>query len=199
MKASKGKRGFIDTDENLVIAELLCRYANNEPSFEATGYSLDKGIFLFGNFGSGKTLMLESMLELRRFLGFKVGSKSCRDINKEFQEVDPYTKKKRGYSVIKNFIDKYDKVERMFDDLGEEETTVNDFGNNISVMTIILGDRYKGMKNGVVTHCTSNDSRDEIEAEYGGRLGSRLHSMFNFIGLGTTKDSRDFRKDYEKK
>ena len=94
---------------------------------------------------------------------------------------------------LQTFQNKSDKVERIFDDLGEEETTVKHFGNKICIMGTILSERYKGFPD-VKTHITTNVSREQLPDLYGGRIDSRVYEMFNMILLGASSDSIDHRK-----
>src|SRR6476620_3443243 len=52
----QGKGPFALDEENLKVYQLLALYFSNDPRFEAEGYSLRKGIYLFGEIGCGKTL-----------------------------------------------------------------------------------------------------------------------------------------------
>lgn len=194
LSKSFGKTGFQFDKENEIVVELLCQYINKEIAFEKDGRSLNKGIWLYGNFGSGKTLMMEAFLVMKKKCGDPIGIQTCNDINMRFTEVDKFTGKAQKFEAVKVFANKHDKVERIFDDLGEEEITLNDYGNKICLMAYILGERYKGFGNGVVTHITTNLTKEEVANDYGGRIESRTMEMFNFIKLGSSVDSIDYRK-----
>lgn len=199
LKKSFGKRGFIIDKENEPVVELICQYFNRETVFEAEGRSLNKGLWIAGNFGSGKTLLMEAYVEMKRQAGDLVGIQTCVDMNTRFTDIDKFTGKPQKFDAIKAFANKNDKTERVFDDLGEEEITLNDYGNKICLMAYILGERYKGFPNGVVTHVTTNLTNEQVSRDYGGRIESRTMEMFNVIILGGRVDSIDYRKQNNKK
>ena len=165
-------------------------YMNKEIEFEDKGYSFNKGLWLSGNFGTGKTQMLLAYRSMIKNVGFQ----SCNDMNMRFVKKDEFTNQTARFDGIKAFANKMDRKEKIFDDLGEEETTVMDFGNKVCVMAHIISERYKGLKHGCLTHITTNLTRSQISEIYGGRIESRMNEMFNIINLGSKIDSVDYRK-----
>ena len=82
-----------------------------------------------------------------------------------------------------------------FDDLGEEEPTIQHYANAICVMAFLLSERYRRwLSLGVLTHVTTNKSFKELEEVYGARISSRVIEMFNTIVLGGSQDASDRRK-----
>jgi len=191
LENSHGKKGLVLDPEIENVIDLICMYYNKEIEFENKGYSLNKGIWLCGNFGTGKTLI---MLAYKELVKTNVGFKSCVEMNGAFLKKDEFTNQRAGFDGIKAFTNKEDKVQRIFDDLGEEETTLNDYGNKICVMAHILSERYKSFKSGCITHITTNLTKKEISEVYGGRIESRVMEMFNIITLGSKITSTDYRK-----
>jgi len=165
-------------------------YINKEIEFEEMGYSFNKGLWICGNFGTGKTQMILTYKSMIKNCGFI----SCNDMNMRFLKVDEYNGKVQRFNGIKGFTNITDKREKIFDDLGEEETTIMDYGNKFCVMAHVLGERYKGLRDGVITHITTNLTKNQITEIYGGRIESRVNEMFNVIKLGSKIDSRDYRK-----
>lgn len=190
LKSSHGKRGLVIDAETEKAINLICMYMNREIEFEDEGYSFHKGIWLCGNFDTGKTQMMLVYKSMMKEVGFQ----SCNDINMRFIKKDEFTNQTQRFDGIKAFANKFDLKEKIFDDLGEEETTVMDFGNKICVMAHIISERYKGLKDGCITHITTNLSRSQISEIYGGRIESRMNEMFNIINLGSKMDSVDYRK-----
>lgn len=191
------KRGKTLTlnDEIKRAINLICQYMNNEQEFLVNeGFSFQKGLWLYGAFGSGKTVLMYTYREVKRIL-FKeiVGFKTCVEMNEAFMHFDKDAGKINGELGIKTFTDKNDPKERIFDDLGEEETTVQNFGNKFCVMGKILTERHKGFPK-TKTHITTNLSRSSLPEHYGGRVDSRVYEMFNLIVLGKSRDSIDHRK-----
>jgi len=195
MEASKGKRKLILDPETKQAIELVCQYANQEPEYEKEGRDLNKGLWLCGNFGSGKTQLMNAFKEIKTQIGDKVGIQTCGAMNSRFMKRDEMNGEPARYEGIKFFINPHDKVERIFDDLGEEETTVVDFGNRICIMAHILNERYKWKGNGVITHITTNLTMDQVKEIYGGRIESRIAEGFNIMKLGSKTTSTDYRKE----
>ena len=193
---SKGSRSLVLDDEFERAVTLVSMYTNNDPNFEKESdqFSLNKGLWIAGNFGSGKTILIETYKDARSFFGIKVGIQTCVDMNLRFMKVNEISREKARYEGIKTFSNKFDQTERIFDDLGEEETTINDYGTKVSVMAHIISERYKGMRNGCKTHITTNLSMTQIRERYGGRIESRVSEMFNVIYLGSKSTSKDYRK-----
>lgn len=199
LKNSFGVRGLELNSENERAIELVCQYFNREKKFNEQGsdqeFSFYKGLWFYGNFGSGKTLIVDTYREISKLFKKEiVGIKTCQQMNEAFMKVDPAAAKMEGMNGIKAFCNKFDPNERIFDDLGEEETTIQSYGNKFSVMAHILSERHKGSRNGVLTHVTTNLSKQQISKHYGGRIESRIFEMFNMIKLGASSDSIDYRK-----
>lgn len=193
---SGGDRNLILTDEMIDAVELVCQYMNTEPKLlKNEGWGFAKGLWIYGAFGSGKTILMLTYREVRRRLfQTKCGFKTCVEMNDAFLKMDVYTNKIHGMHAIKNFCDRSDPVERIFDDLGEEETTVNHYGNKFCIMAQILSERHKGFPK-TKTHVTTNLRKDQVGEMYGGRIDSRMYEMFNFIRLGGSSNSIDHRKN----
>lgn len=196
MVSSRETQGLILDDEMSNAIELICQYVNREKVFEKDGKSLYKGLWLEGNFGSGKTILIKTYKDVYETINkdSTVGIRSCVDMNSAFMRVDKGSGKVDRYFGIQQYANKFDKIERIFDDLGEEETMIFDFGNRICVMAHILSERYKGFNSGVVTHITTNLTLEEVSSAYGGRIESRINEMFNVITVGGSSSSRDYRK-----
>tara|TARA_R110002153_G_scaffold32752_10_gene99089 strand:+ start:1808 stop:2440 length:633 start_codon:yes stop_codon:yes gene_type:complete len=196
LESSNGERGLILDPEMEKAIQLVSKYANNDPNFKKGGkdYSLRKGLWIGGNFGSGKTQLIKTFKDAKKSFGVSVGFQTCVDMNMAFLKKDEFNNQVARFDGIKTFANKFDKTQRIFDDLGEEETQILDFGNKICIMSHILSERYKGFNQGTLTHITTNLSLEQIRKEYGGRIESRINEMFNVIILGSKADSPDYRK-----
>lgn len=137
---------------------------------------------------------MQAYADIKKRLGVRVGFIACNDLNVKYMENDPFTGKQKKYEGINSFTAKKSTAEWIFDDLGEEEVTINDYGNKISIMAYIFGERYKNRATGGLSHVTTNLDIDEVEHDYGGRIGSRTFEIFNMIKLGCTEQSVDYRK-----
>lgn len=179
---------FVLDDHARDIFKLLCQYFTNNSEFEKSGYSLKKGLFLFGNIGCGKTTMMR-LFQRNVTNDFYVIS--CRQVADEYTKFGADTLEK--YSVLKEVYphEHYgQKVQGIcFDDLGTEKNKKY-FGNEINVMEDIFQNRYDKRLIGK-THLTSNLSGEEIDEMYGPRVRSRLREMCNVIQF--SKDAPDRR------
>lgn len=192
---SDNKRNLILDKETLNAVNNISLYIARDKRFEKNGFSLKKGLWIYGNFGSGKSQIMESYMDIKNFLKEKCTMTSCEDMNRKFLDVDKYSGKAQGYGGISKLASQYDiGVERIFDDLGEEEVSINNFGNKVSVMAYTLKERHKGRRNGVVTHITTNLTEKQVKEDYGERCYSRTKESFNFIPLGSKANSVDYRK-----
>ena len=196
LEKSKGFKGLEPNPEILKAIDLICQYLNNEKEFlSVEGRSFSKGLWLYGSFGSGKTALISAYREAKRVLfNETVGLKTCVDMNDAFMCFDVDTNERARYQGIQKFASKIDIKEKIFDDLGAEETTVQDYGNKLCIMNYILTERHKGYPS-VKTHVTTNLTRSQVDDYYGGRLESRMYEMFNIIKLGGSVDSIDHRKN----
>jgi energy-coupling factor transporter ATP-binding protein EcfA2 len=194
-KMSDGKKNLVLNDEIERAIDLVCAYANNEPKFEEEGFDFSKGIMLVGKTGSGKTLLMRALYAWRKAqLQKPIAWHNCKQVNVRFLEIDAHTGKHRGFYGVKDFCSiKFD-CEKIFDDLGKEETFVQNYGNKISIMDYVLDQRYDSRKTCGRTHITTNLSFSSIQQKYGSRLESRCHQLFNVIKLGTEENSVDHRK-----
>jgi DNA replication protein DnaC len=190
LKSSHGKKGLIMDSETENAINVICMYINKETELEKLGYSFHKGLWLCGNFGTGKTQMILAYMQMVQNCSFV----SCNDMNMNFIRVDKFTNQVQRFEGIKNFANQRDTKEKIFDDLGEEETTVMDYGNKICIMAHIISERYKGLRDGCITHVTTNLTRAQVLEVYGGRIESRMNEMFNVITIGSKIDSKDYRK-----
>lgn len=169
-----GKKWMVDKHSKPVIENII-RYFICDPAGE---YDLSKGLYLFGDVGRGKTFLMRVMqvfcqavpIEKRKFK-----TANCADIVDELL----FLKDNAG------LMDKYVNNDTwLFDDMGNEPGAVKSYGNEILPMERILIQRYVKFVNGFcITHVTSNDTPEELEAKYGTRLADRATEMFNFIFL----------------
>jgi predicted ATPase len=189
----------VDKDNERAIW-LLTAYFTGNQIFESEGFSLDKGIYLKGPVGTGKTTLMEVFRELtlkgKRKRVFQIIS--TRDLSKLFANQgfkaleifgkSSFRKKSTGYgeSIL------YDQpINRCFDDFGLEDNAAKFYGQSANVMAEIILDRYEMYRqHHMVTHVTTNlGSGDDVERIYGDRVRSRMREMFNDIEL-TGNDRR---------
>ena len=168
------------------IYKLLIYFIKDQKKALELGLDLNKGIMLSGPIGCGKTSLMHL---IKPFIhpkqDYKI--KTCREVSFEFA--------KNGYEALNSYTLKSNNQNRLsgycFDDLGAEQQ-IKHFGNDCNVMAEILLTRYEEfIRNGSITHITTNLSASEIEKAYGNRVRSRLRQMFNLVTFGTnTRDKR---------
>lgn len=188
---------FVIDNENEPEIKKIVAYFFGDPDFEQMGdnYSLNKGLFIFGNTGSGKSVIMKIMASDHFKLIRKRSVVSVLAVQNDFVD--------SGYAGLRKYTEGsfYDyhptqfdtekrPVEYCFDDIGSEELNSKHYGNNINVMELILIKRYNFFQDhGMITHLTSNLFLEQIEKFYGSRIESRFSELFNIICMAG-KDRR---------
>lgn len=138
----------------------------------------EKGLWLHGSIGSGKTTMLEIV---RRF---------CHDVRPRFEGNEYSFRTSNAIEVCGEFSQKgFEGIEtyitsrrQAFDELGSETIPTGYYGNALNVFQYILQRRYDNLGSSF-THVTTNITEDEISVYYGPRIYDRCKEMFNFVEL----------------
>lgn len=185
----KGKELFsskftIEAADHLILHRLICYFCCDTISANKLDIDLEKGIFITGPVGCGKT----SLMNLMRFLQpvpHRFVVKSCRDLSFEFM--------KDGYDTVLKYshrsFEYHNPKVYCFDDLGAEHS-LKFYGNECNIMAEILLSRYDlFVSRKLITHITTNLSATEIESAYGIRVRSRMRSLFNLLAF-TSPDKR---------
>lgn len=135
-----------------------------------------KGLWLYGNIGTGKSTMLKAVQRFcrvvrrpepdRNFYWIPVANaiQVCADFSQE------------GYTGIDEYIDN---KRYAFDELGSETIPSSYYGNRENVFQYILQRRYE-LPQGL-TLVTTNLAVDQIAELYGPRIYDRCKEMFNFV------------------
>jgi energy-coupling factor transporter ATP-binding protein EcfA2 len=202
----------IETDGEFArVLKLLSLYFAGDLAFEEyeDGYSLQKGLLLWGHVGCGKTTLMQ-LYNLNPKQSYQMVS--CRTVVNDFRRdgvagIDRFSKPELEH-IGANYYFGQKLMGTCFDDLGTEENAAS-FGNRSNVLADVLLDRYDTCirvvetKNdeGTVTdakryrdytHVTTNLKPEQIEADYGTRLRSRFREMFNLVVFHP--DSKDMRR-----
>jgi DNA replication protein DnaC len=161
---------FQITENNKTILNALFQYVHNCGVLEN-----QKGIWLYGEIGTGKTTLLKILAEYQRKLGFGFKCVNCATISARYAAY--------GIEVLnENTFNETNRgccpIERGFDELGRETIPAKYYGNELNIMQHILQLRYD-LK--VKTHITTNIYPDMIETLYGAHIYDRAREMFNFI------------------
>lgn len=166
-------------DDNRSILNNLYYYAHGYGDLDPK-----KGIFFYGEPGTGKSTLMKILAEYQRVLGNGFKCVNCASVAAYFASygIDSLNEHtwNDGYKGI-------NPVERGFDELGRETLPAKHYGNEVNVMQHIFQIRYD-MK--VKTHATTNLSLEEVEQKYGSHIYDRAIEMFNFIEV----NGESFRK-----
>ncbi len=175
---------YVIDEENKAVVNFVLMYFGYAPLPEGVCRNTpahSKGLLLAGNYGSGKSVLLEVHKKMKwKNNAFRMVS--AHEIVAKY-DAD-------GEAGIKTYLS----GNLAIDDLGTEELG-RYYGKQEDVLKRILELRYILFKReGKKTHATTNLDINEITERYGARIGSRLNEMFNILYLGAKADSRDFRK-----
>lgn len=148
------KVGYIidQTNEN-AIKKLYKRITSKENS--------SKGILLCGSFGCGKSILMTAFFYFcnqyaikYKTTKFKIFDSKCQDFSDKINEI-----------VI-------------IDEIGRENTTVKDYGNETTPFIDYLLTRYK---RGQLTFGISNFNMQDLTDKYGKYITDRFNEMFEII------------------
>lgn len=128
----------------------------------------EKGVYLYGAYGVGKSLIMQPFMNL-----LKVKQKTSISLVAEYNETEQFKQYCTG--------DWY------FDDLGAEKLPKFFKAGSEPLMTEVLQERYSKTNQGHDTGKTfvsSNLNPEYFKEMYGARVASRMNEMFNIIQLG---------------
>lgn len=148
----------------------------------------NKGIFLYGEIGCGKTSTMKIfetwLRRLQRPNKFSIYS--IRQIEKAFN-LNSYIGLEKY--ITNPIINEY-RVEvstpynLCIDDAGTESEITANFSQKINVFRELILDRYElFIENKIKTHVTTNLTLEQIKERYDSRITDRLKEMFNFVKL----------------
>lgn len=162
-----------------IFGELVKYFTGNESKLNA-----NKGIYLYGPVGRGKTLIMQSLMVMCAAIEKKLEAAGEKYSSQKFQIIN-------AKSIV-NELAQNKKPEAMkryysgvwcIDDFGAEDG-YKLYGNDLNVVGDIIIERYqKYQQSGLLTHATSNIMPEEWKQKYGDRVESRLHEMFNVVKL----------------
>jgi len=165
----------ITKNNDLAYRKLAHFFTGNEmPDLDLT-----KGIYIYGNKGSGKTLAMKIMKdftkEIIRNNGFKFYN--ATEIKQGVTDI------KDAYWAVLNYLD--GKPTTVFvDDIGTGYDEINTFGTKFNVTEALISERYiHFMRESRFLHVTSNISPLYFQTTYDERIVSRMNEMFNFIEI----------------
>lgn len=153
----------------------------------------NKGLWLWGNIGTGKSTMLEIIREycnrVRPHQRYRQSdSAAVKQLRKDSW---PYSFKITNASFVAGAFarDGYPGIEeyilacrQAFDEVGRECIPTGYYGNMENVFQYIFQRRYD-IRHGDFTHVTSNLNPEQIGEVYGDHIYDRCHEMFNFVEM----------------
>lgn len=162
---------FIIDSNNEPTIEQLFYYATHNPLFNG---DLNKGIMLQGKSGCGKTIILETYSLIHNHIAGKSGLKfPLLTFIKSMELQERIIRESTKPFLLRPII---------IDEFGREPKTVQHFGNILRPVSELLSERSD---TGTITHGTTNFTFQTLSSDdfYGGMIGDRLKTMFNFITL----------------
>ncbi len=159
-------RKFLVRPEQLEVIRGLTAYFSGNPG----PYDLEKGVFLYGGTGSGKTTLMRIFQDARFAIRHPVAMTNMPTLYADMLA--------EGQMNLQAQREK----ERIFDDAGAENAEIASFGNRVNLFPQLLLLRYEGQHK---THATSNLTPSEIIQRPGfdDRVQSRMNEMFNIVHL----------------
>lgn len=191
-KRSNGKKQFILVDEMKQTYLQIFRYLNNDESLQDESkhvsiqpWNIDKGLMLIGNFGRGKTLLLDLIYENRMHLSltgrYCTAFEMSRYFNDDKKKFEDYTS---GSSCL------------FLDEIGDEPKETLNYGNAENVayrtMKLFFDKVEKQEKDKVKFFGTSNLGQSDLIERYDERIWSRIVGNCNIVVFGS--EIKDFRK-----
>lgn len=185
----------LEVDEiNEPVVMQICRYFANDSAFDG---DLNKGLFLMGGVGVGKTTIMKMFIKNQRF-SYRVDS--CRDVEANYSAYgDEYLQKVSTNLIVAVNSDPFghQAIGYCFDDLGTESDGKH-YGKGKNVMADVILNRYDnklmtdqfGNPLYLHTHITTNLSAAEVKTLYGSRVTDRIREMFNIIKFPGDAKSR---------
>ncbi|PNW27233.1 P-loop NTPase family protein [Formosa algae] len=182
-------RKFEIDENNQYALDFFTSYFSDNNKLEKLGGKPHKGIFLYGNYGTGKSLFfetLEKVYELYKNPKYRV--KTIHTIELVDMARREFANSHQLAPNDKSIIENYSRGSILFEDL-DAESKINHFGNIKDIMSELIQLRYFNSRRAkCITHITSNLTLEEVKARYGERVSDRCYEMFNFINL--SGDSR---------
>jgi len=183
-----GKNFRLYKEDLPVLVPIIAWMLRDEDVAVQCGIDLNKGIFLSGPIGVGKT----QIMQLMRYItspAFDYKVISCTKLALDFGRKGPEIIHEYTYG---NFRSNGAPQTYCFDDLGKE-IVVKHYGTSCQIMQQIFHARYElFIECGMITHAASSLHTRQIEERYGAEIISRLREMFNRIGF--SNDASDKRR-----
>lgn len=184
---------FEPTDWQKPIIQALSLFFTNHAGFESLDtreynslpykFSLNKGIWLWGNPGVGKTLMMEMFNRNHRICYDVIHCpKLAYDYIKNGDEaIERFTIQTPAIASHSNFQQKVMGI--CFNDLGVENIPAKHYGNPINVIETIVLQGYENRVPYWHRFVTTNLTFDQVKDVYGLRFADRIKECFNIMEI----------------
>ena len=194
---SGGKRQLELTEDLQLIYQQLFAYLNRDERIESVDlptnafgkWSLDKGILIIGEYGSGKTLILEFLKKVKGTFNIAGRHTNAYEICREYET----EQRQKDYAGYQDLV----KSKCLFiDEVGDEPIVSKSYGNEENVIYRTLKmkfDLIEGQKEKDKVFITSNLSLPEFRERYGERLFDRVKGMMNILILGAGEKHKSKR------
>lgn len=186
---SSGERFIID-DDNFTQVRMLCLYFAQDERVSEYGFSLDKGLYLSGGLGVGKSHLMSFFFQNQHQ---SYVMHSCRGLENRWHEGDADVialMSKPITATVNGDTFGHQQLGVCFDDLGTETIPSKRYGEEKNVLAEIIMARYENKVPYTMTHITTNLNAADLTALYGDRIRDRLREMCNVITFGKTAKSR---------
>lgn len=145
------------------------------------GLDYDKGFFLYGPLGLGKSMTLLGMRQymnsvtarhehMRNDYRLKAWWKTASELANIYAA--------DGQPALIHYTDP--EINLVIDEFGREPNPASNYGTKMNVLQFVLQLRYDHRRTSV-THITTNMRLEDIEPKYGDYVADRCKEMFNFI------------------
>lgn len=174
--------------QSAIYFNLLIRYFSKDEMFFTLAKELgidnpsfDKGLYIGGNFGVGKTWLMKLFQRNQRQVYTLQNAKTIADLF-ESEGEDAIKQFSESPLLPSNDVDNFfhSKMGLCIDDLGTEQVK-NHYGNRKNVIGDLIEMRYAKGHIGPLFHMTTNLTGDQLTSFYGGRVASRLRECMNII------------------
>lgn len=179
------------------VVKALAMYFCNSPEFEKLNhrdfskggqpFSLQKGLFIFGPPGVGKTLLME-MFQFNPRLSYNIiqCSKLATLISQEGEKVmNAICKEVPNGSLFPSVgLGEHKKITGIcFNDLGTEKIPIAYYANKTNVMQDIILNTYDNKVPFWQRYITTNNTAEQLKEMYGVRVTDRMRQMYNIIDI----------------
>lgn len=170
---------IIDKFNKDILNKLFHYFIGDIEFCQKNDIDLNKGIFLVGGVGTGKSILIQAF---KQYTGLIIEKNSFQYFNSN-EIID--TTNIQGVTYLERFGDlKHQTIACYIDDIASKNETVKNFGTEINVIENILITRYNIFKKyNKLTHLSSNIYPNELNKMYDLRVVDRLLEMCNIFEL----------------